>query len=167
MDRLPEVQQVNTLALDLGTTTGFALHASGITTSGSVSFARYAGCKSKPADHPGETFLKFQRWLRERIQVDKVGRIVFENVYRWSSGDAAKAYCGYRGVMYLNAAYYRLEVTAVNQVHIKKHWTGKGNADKAAMIAETLRRFPSLELSSSDEADAIAILDLYLTTKPL
>jgi Holliday junction resolvasome RuvABC endonuclease subunit len=43
---------------------------------------------------------------------------------------------------------------------IKKHWTGKGNATKEAMIAEATRR--GFTVKNSDEADALALLDFAL-----
>lgn len=151
------------LILDLGTQTGWALLANGIVTSGTVGFQTYKGCKSRPADHAGQVFINFQRWLRGRIQDDKPTEIAYEDVYRWSSGDAAKLYCGLRAFLLANGALYGLPVTGYSPSMVKKYWTGKGNSDKDAMMAETKRRFPALRLSDSNEADALAILHLHLS----
>lgn len=40
---------------------------------------------------------------------------------------------------------------------VKKHWTGRGNADKAAMMAEATRR--GMTFVDDNECDAIAIWD--------
>jgi len=149
------------LALDLGTQTGFALSANNIITSGSVSFARYAGCKSKPADHIGASILFFHRWLRGRITDDKPTTIAFEAVYRWSSSSAARAYGAFRGVMLLNAAAVDLPCYGYSPTQIKKFYTGNGNAKKESMIKETARRFPEIDLADDNQADALAILSLH------
>jgi len=150
------------LALDLGTTTGFALLASGIVYSGSEDFTRYKGCKSKAADHIGQTILDFHKWLREEIQNNRPDCLAYESVYRWSSSDAAKTYGALRGILLLNAAAYRLPVFGYSPTHIKKYWTGKGNADKSAMVKVTKTRFPDLTTSDDNECDAIALLHLHL-----
>lgn len=152
-----------TLALDLGTNMGWALMASGVLSSGSQSFERYKGCKSKEADHIGEPVKKLRYWLIDFIRTNKVDEIAYENVFRWNSGDAAKAYGGYRGIMLELAACGRIPVYGYSPTAIKKFWCGKGNAKKEAMVAETQKLFPDLKLTSDDEADAIAILHFHLS----
>tara|TARA_R110000824_G_scaffold106076_1_gene250678 strand:- start:82 stop:588 length:507 start_codon:yes stop_codon:yes gene_type:complete len=150
------------LSIDLGTHTGFAISANGIIESGSVDFSRYKGCKSKPADHIGGTFLSFDQWIKNVIPVFKIDCIVYESVMRWSSGDAAKIYGGLRGIMLSRAAKMGIPVYGYGVTHIKKFWTGKGNSKKPAMIAETKKRYPGITLTGDDEADAIAILHLHI-----
>jgi len=154
-----------TLALDLATTTGFALEAGGVFVhSGAVCFRRHTGNKSRAAEHIGQPFLNFQRWLRTRITEDKPSALAFEDIFRWSSSDAAKMFCGLRALLLLNAAYYEVPVFAYSPGQVKKFWTGNGNADKPLMIATTLTRFPELAEKDIDdnEADAIAILHLHM-----
>lgn len=150
------------MALDLGTRTGWSLLANGIRTSGSQGFQRYAGSKSRPQDHVGQPFLSFQRWIRERIQTDKPAAIVYEDVYRWSSGDAAKCYGSFRGVLLVNCAYCGIPVYGYSPSAVKKSWTGSGIAKKEQMMAVTKARFPELELTDDNEADAIALLYLHV-----
>lgn len=152
------------LALDLATVCGHATHANGITTSGSQDFTRYTGCKSRPPEHPGASFAMFRRWLHEKLRQDKPGAIVYEEVRRWMSANAAHAFCGYRGIMLEAGCLFTLPCYGYSPTAIKKHWTGKGTADKPAMIAETRRRFPELDLTDDNEADALAILHLHLST---
>jgi crossover junction endodeoxyribonuclease RuvC len=150
------------LALDLATQTGFALSAAGIITSGSVSFKRFTGSKRVQAEHVGQPMLNFQRWLRTRIQEDKPEAIAYEDVFRWMSSDAAKTFCGLRALLLLNCAYYQIPVFGYSPTHIKKFWSGKGNADKALMIATTVARFPETVNADDNECDAIALLHLHL-----
>lgn len=153
------------IALDLATTTGYALAAGGVFVhSASCSFKRHLGNKSMPAEHIGQPMLNFQRWLRQRIQEDKPTAFAFEDVFRWSSSDAAKVFCGLRGILMLNSAYYGIPVFGYSPGHVKKFWTGNGNADKALMVAQTITRLPELAAKDMDdnEADAVAILHLHL-----
>lgn len=52
---------------------------------------------------------------------------------------------------------HRLTLVPVGVGTIKKHWTGRGNADKGAMQAEARRR--GYRPESDNDADALAILD--------
>ena len=158
---------MKTLALDLGTHTGFAVHANTITSSGSILFKRYKGCKSKPADHMGKVILDFHKWLRNQIIEGKYDCIIYEAVYRWSSSDAAKAYGAFRGILMLNAAAYGIDVFAYSPTAIKKHFTGKGNANKEAMLKEGRKRYPHHFIKDDNEADALALLSLHLETLAL
>ena len=150
------------LAIDLGTHTGFAISANGMINSGSVDFSRYKGCKSKPADHIGGTFLSFDQWIKNMLPVFKIDCIAYESVMRWSSSDAAKTYGGLRGIMLARAAKANIPCLGYSVTHIKKFWTGKGTADKDAMVAETKKRFPDLPLSGDNEADALALIHLHI-----
>lgn len=145
------------LALDLATTTGWALHASGVLTSGSQNFARYPGSKSRAAEHVGEPYAKFGRWVRERIREDKPEVIVYEEVRRWSGFSAAHCFGGFRGMLFAQAAVVGVRVVGFSPSEVKKFWTGKGNAKKPAMIAATLARL-GIEAVDDNESDAIALL---------
>jgi crossover junction endodeoxyribonuclease RuvC len=153
------------IALDLATTTGYALAAGGVFVhSASASFARDKGTKRRAAEHIGQPMLNFQRWLRERIQEDKPTAFAFEDVFRWSSSDAAKVFCGLRGILMLNAAYYGIPVFGYSPGHVKKFFTGNGNAPKELMVAQAIARYPELAGEDIDDnrADAIAVLMLHL-----
>jgi hypothetical protein len=80
------------LALDLGTTTGWALRGSdGHITSGSESF------RPQRFEGGGMRFLRFKRWLTEIKQsCDGIDCLHFEEVRRHVSTDAAHAYGGFR-----------------------------------------------------------------------
>lgn len=150
------------LSLDLGTHTGFAISANGIIESGSVDFSRYKGSKSKQAEHIGQPILIFHEWLGKIISNDKPDCIVYEAVYRWMSSAAAIAYGSYHGSLMNHAAKNDIPVFGYSPTHIKKFWTGKGNSKKDAMMSETRRRFPALDLKDDNQADAIAILHLHI-----
>lgn len=152
------------LALDLATVTGWAVIANGVMTSGSQDFARYKGSKFKPAEHPGQPFASFRRWLHDKIREDKPGALVYEEVMRWMSGSAAHAFGGYRGLMMEAATVFSLPCYPYAPSAIKLYWTGKGTSDKARMVAMTRNRCPEVDLTDDNEADALAILHLHLST---
>lgn len=151
------------LALDLATVTGWAMVANGVITSGSWSFARHAGNKTRAPDHPGASFAMFRRWLHTKILEDKPAAITYEEVNFFKFAFQAYSFCGLRGIMYEAAAGANLPLHP-NKLHqIKAFWTGSAVAKKPQMMAETLRRYPELNLTDDNEADAIAILNFQLS----
>jgi hypothetical protein len=140
------------LALDLGTTTGWALLGQdGRVTSGTMTFrpSRFEG--------GGMRFLRFRSWL------DEVGdlsggllRVVFEEVRRHAGTDAAHIYGGFLGQLSTWCEEHEVAYEGVPVGTIKRFATGKGNADKAAMIAAI--RALGFAPTDDNEADAIALL---------
>lgn len=157
-------KKVRVLALDLATVTGHATIANGVITSGSQDFSRYGGSKSRQAEHAGQPFASFRRWLHNKIIEDKPAALVFEEVPRFPYAFQAYVFCGYRAIMLETACIFSLPHFGYGPGQIKKFWTGKGNADKDTMVAETLIRFPAYDLTDHNEADALAILHLHLST---
>ena len=143
-------------ALDLATKTGYASSASGVVTSGVFC------CASKPKEPWGAKFLRFRGWLRDWLEQEKPDALAYEEVRRWSSGDAAKAYCGLRAVMLMECYIRSIPVDGFAVGTVKKQFTGKGNATKQEMIDEACRRYGN-HITSDDEADAIAVLSTAST----
>ena len=155
------------LALDLATTTGWARHANGITDGGHVAFTRKHGRKTIADDHEGIVFLRFLRWVNERIRDDKPDVIVYERPGHFASAAAAFLACGLRGVLYTNAAHHNVPIVAYSPSELKKWATGSGKAEKPDMIAAA-RKLPGGEdLTDDNAADALLLLHLHLArTKP-
>jgi Holliday junction resolvasome RuvABC endonuclease subunit len=143
------------LALDLGTTTGWALmQADGQITSGSQSF------KPQRFEGGGMRFLKFKRWLTDVKQCTSgIDLVVFEEVRRHAGVDAAHAYGGFMGQLTAWCEHHQIPYEGVPVGTIKKHATGKGNAGKEDMIASARAR--GHNPADDNEADAIALV--YLT----
>lgn len=137
------------LALDLGTTTGWAMRtASGDILSGVQSF------KPGRYDGGGMRYLRFTRWLDEIN--DGIGLIWFEEVRRHAGTDAAHVYGGLMATLTAWAELRGIPYAAVPVGTIKKHATGKGNANKEAMIEAAKAR--GFNPADDNEADAIALL---------
>ena len=124
------------LALDLGTTTGWALRApDGLITSGTVSFrpSRYDG--------GGMRYLRFTNWLTELDQLSgPIAAIWYEEVRRHVGTDAAHVYGGLMATLTAWAELRGVPYQGVPVGTIKIHATGKGNAPKEAMIAAARAR---------------------------
>ncbi|CAB3928767.1 hypothetical protein [Achromobacter deleyi] len=142
---------VNILALDLGTKLGWAVRArDGAVWHGTEVFT------------PRKSWTPGQRWLRARSFVTdlvvrhQVHAIAYEEVKRHAGTDAAHAYGAFLCLVQMVADSHRAALMPVGVGTIKKHWTGKGNADKAAMEAQARAR--GFRPESDNDADALAIL---------
>ena len=140
------------LALDLGTTTGWALReSSGHITSGTESF------KPQRFEGGGMRFLRFKRWLSEIKQsCDEIDCLHFEEVRRHVSTDAAHAYGGFLATLTAWCEHHQIPYQGVPVGTIKKHATGKGNAGKEDVIAAIRARGHAPV--DDNEADALALL---------
>jgi hypothetical protein len=140
------------LALDLGTTTGWAIRGhDGLITSGTVSF------KPGRFDGGGMRFLRFTNWLSEIDRLSgPIEAIWFEEVRRHAGTDSAHVYGGLMATLTTWAELRGVPYAGVPVGTIKQHATGKGNADKAAMISAIRAR--GYSPADDNEADAIAIL---------
>jgi len=140
------------LALDLRTTTGWALRGSdGHITSGSESF------RPQRFEGGGMRFLRFKRWLTEIKQsCDEIDCLHFEEVRRHVSTDAAHAYGGFLATLTAWCEHHQIPYQGVPVGTIKKHATGKGNASKDEMVATARARGHAP--ADDNEADALALL---------
>jgi len=141
------------LALDLGTTTGWAMLCDGTITSGSQSF------KPQRFEGGGMRFLKFKRWLADMKYCGTYGLdvVYFEEVRRHAGVDAAHAYGGFMAHLTAWCEHHQIPYQGVPVGTIKLSWTGRGNANKKAMIEEARsRRFNPQD---DNEADALALLN--------
>ncbi len=140
------------LALDLGTTTGWALRSSdGAIASGSASF------RPQRFEGGGMRFLRFKRWLAEiKDMTGGIDALHFEEVRRHVSTDAAHVYGGFLATLTAWCEHHQIPYQGVPVGTIKKHATGKGNAGKDLVIAAmtALGHVPA----DDNEADALALL---------
>ena len=147
------------LALDLGTSTGWALRtADGLITSGTLSL------RPGRFDGGGMRYLRFSGWLAELDRLSgPLSAIWFEEVRSHAGTDAAHIYGGFLATM---TAWCERESVAYQGVPvgtIKRFATGRGNADKAAMVAAIRQR--GFSPVDDNEADAIAILLWAIETR--
>lgn len=152
------------IALDLASTTGFAV---GATTgpaddSGSLDFRLGKGA----GKCTGKSFYDFYEWLDDLIQAQLIIfqepiTLVYErplcnfyNTVRVAHGFATV-------VQMLEGKYLDKGVVCTNvpPTSIKKFWTGNGRADKKLMLATAREQYP--QCGGHDQADALAILHFW------
>jgi Holliday junction resolvasome RuvABC endonuclease subunit len=140
------------LALDLGATTGWAVRSiDGAITSGTAEF------RLDRWQSGGMRFLRFKRWLTEiKNQVGGFDLVVYEQVRRHAGVDAAHAFGGWLAILTAWCDHHGIAYQGVPVGTIKRFIAGKGNADKAAVIAAVRAR--GFNPADDNEADAIAIL---------
>jgi hypothetical protein len=151
------------LALDLGTRTGWALAEQGRTESGVQVF------DVKRGESPGMRYLRFNRWLSDVCHAGlgavfgtdrlAVGVIVYEQTHQ-RGGAATEVAAGFSTRVQEFCAQYGLEHAAIHSGTLKRWATGRGNADKPAMVAAAQRR--GYQGADEDEADARLLLGYAL-----
>ena len=147
------------IALDLGTTTGWAA-----STTGRVDASGVWKCKADRFAGGGMRFLRFRELLNAlHGAYDPIDRLVFEEVRAHRGVDAAHAYGGYLATLQAWCEENKIPYEGVPVGTIKAHCTGKGNASKEAMMIHVrkLGYWPKTD----DEADAIALLRYVLDQK--
>ena len=147
------------LALDLGTSTGWALACrDGSISSGSQSF------KPQRFEGGGMPLLRFAAWLSElHIKAGPLTRVVFEEVRAHKGTAAAHTYGAFLGQLTAWCELHHVPYQGVPVATIKKHATGKGNAGKDEVIAAM--RAMGHAVTDDNEADALAILHWAIDTQ--
>lgn len=139
------------LALDLGTKLGWAIRArDGRIVHGTEAFT------PRKSWTPGQRWLRARSFLTDVIVRHQVHAIAYEDVKRHAGTDAAHAYGAFLCLVQMVADSHRTALLPVGVGTIKKHWTGKGNADKDAMKAQAKVR--GFSVVDDNDADALAIL---------
>ena len=146
------------LALDLGSTTGWAVRTGCCRIlHGTAEFrpSRYEG--------GGMRYLRFGKWLDQTLDVtDGIDAVYFEEVRRHVGTDAAHVFGGLLATLTSWCEQHSLPYQGVPIGTWKRHACGKGNASKDEVIAAMRER--GFEPADDNEADAIAILLWALET---
>ena len=158
VDPVPASRTV-VLAIDLGTTTGWAMRTmDGQLAHGFTSFrpSRYEG--------GGMRYLRFKRWLSDmRHLATDIHAVYFEEVRRHAGVDAAHVYGGLMATLTTWCEHHNIAYQGVPVGTIKKHATGKGNAGKGEVIAAM--RLLGHPVTDDNEADALALLHWAIDTQ--
>lgn len=144
------MKETNILALDLGMKTGWALLLGGDVTSGTEDFT------TKRQEGGGMRYMRFEQFIRSLLFYDAVDVVVYEEVRRHAGTTAAHVYGGFQATLTKLCEEMEIPYMSVPVGTVKKHATGKGNANKQLMIkAAQERGFSPVD---DNEADALAIL---------
>ena len=144
------------LALDLGTTTGWActtgplarIHTGFL----NLNMGRFEG--------GGMRFLRFENWLDQIDKEHAVKQVVYEEVRRHLGTDAAHVYGGLQGTLTKWCEANRVPYSAIPVGTIKKFATGKGNASKQDMIKAASDQHT---FTNDNECDAYWVLKCHLS----
>ena len=154
----PTPETASILAIDLGSTTGWAIRNGRCRIlHGTAEFrpTRFEG--------GGMRYLRFGNWLDQTLEVTGgIDAVYFEEVRRHIGTDAAHVFGGLLATLTSWCEGHGIPYQGVPVGTIKRFATGKGNADKKAMIAAVRER--GFEPADDNEADAIAILLWALDT---
>lgn len=143
----------NILALDLGTKMGWALLSDELITSGTENF------KPSRFEGGGMCYVKFHKFLTEiKSNAGEITSVYFEEVRRHLGVDAAHKYGGFMSHLQSWCERYDIPYAGVPVGTIKKHLTGKGNANKDMMVAAIKEL--GFNPIDDNEADALALLKL-------
>lgn len=151
------------LALDLGTTTGWAVGEFSACEPNTKKHLKSGSKSFKPTRYEshGMRYVKFLALLKElHVQFD-LKSCVYEEVRKHIGTDAAHIYGGFVATLQTWCIENDIEYRGVPVGTIKKHITGKGNAGKEDVIMavkQKLNIFPK----DDNEADAIALCDLVI-----
>jgi len=153
---------VNVLALDLATHCGWALCEDATTESGVQVF------DVKRGESPGMRYVRFNRWLQTIVPAvengHRVGLIVYEQTVpftaKFGGATARELAAGFSTRVQEFCALRAIEHATVYPSTLKKWTTGRGNADKDAMLQAVARRWRPV--TDHNEADAIALLHYAL-----
>ena len=142
--------QTSTLALDLGTTTGWALKAGGAIVSGTWNL------KPGRYDGGGMRFVRFEGFLNELYAARPIGVVVYEEVRAHKGVDAAHVYGGLMATLTAWCEEKKIPYEGVPVGVIKRFATGKGNANKDAVWNAVVSW--GFNPVDDNEADALALL---------
>lgn len=145
------------IALDLGTMTGWAATLGETIVSGTWDF------RPQRFEGGGMRFVRFRSKVAELIKQatgEEPPLVYFEEVRRHAGTDAAHIYGGFMGQLTAYCDENAVPYEGVPVGTIKRHATGKGNADKAAMLAAAALKWTNYKCMDDNEADARWLLDL-------
>ncbi len=145
------------LGLDLGTNAGWSSFNDGLVQCGVF---RNAVTKTEGS---GMRYVKFKNSLGALLDVVRPECVFYEMVYRHLGTRASHVYGGLEATLMMECEVRKIPYVGLSVQAIKKHATGRGNADKVLMLAAARKRWPQLELETPDVADALWILDLGLS----
>jgi len=167
----------NILALDLGTTTGWAYRDSaGKVTAGSWLLQRDADRKRAAKERLDRRLdpripLLYQRlrlfWIDRQLaagnEAPPIDLLVFEDVQFSRYTMQTQLWASFRATTWLFCYLHNIQTDCIPVTTLKKLATGSGAADKAFMIREASKLFPKVAIVDDNCADALHLLQWATT----
>lgn len=137
------------IALDLATHTGWAVH-DGTKVIDSGVWDMTPRKDDPPAKRPAD----FYRLLFDAVERWGPESVAYEQINALRGLAAVRVYLQLETVLLLEAHRRGLPLIPLAPATIKRHATGKGNADKTAMAVAAARRWPGWTPEREDDVDA-------------
>jgi len=145
---------VRTVAFDPGTKLGWAWREDDVLGSG------WTDCSVGRHESAGMRFVKAKARIEDLIDGD-TDLVVYEDVRAHRGTYAAQIYGGIVSLIQTRCIECDVPYMGAPVGKVKKHATGKGNADKVAMVDAAQKAFGP-EVTDDNEADALWVLDWAL-----
>lgn len=105
-------------------------------------------------------FVRFKNYLNEVSRTTKIEAVYFEEVRRHLGTDAAHIYGGIIATLCAWCEENKIPYHGIPVGVVKKHATGKGNADKEMMVEAARAKWPDHAFTDDNEADARWIAEM-------
>lgn len=162
MTSYPYTPPGNYLALDLGGTCGIAQLVEGNFTTHAINLNG-----GKVDGRKWRRLLIFRDLLDATMDAHKFDLVFYECPVRHNNTYTAHIFGEYAGLLKLAAGERGVPIKEFNPSTIKKAATGKGNADKTAVMLAMRARYPGVLIQDDNSADALAVLTLALAQENL
>lgn len=153
---------MNILSIDLGSHCGWCI------VTGDSAYRSYDSgvwhLKGSRFDGAGMRYVRFRERLAEVLP--RIERVAFEEVRRLMGVDAGHVYGGLLAVLQEECERRSIPYEGIPVGTIKKTATGKGNADKAKMLAAAHARWPHAAVEDDNQADALWIAECVVLSLP-
>lgn len=145
------------LSLDVATLTGWAVMRSDRS-------IRSGRVRLPKGERQGERLHAFRKWLTtKKAEIGHIDFVVYENA-AFQRGAANEVFHNLIGVLLDWCEHHLIGYAKINPTSIKTFATGKGNADKAAMLQAAAER--GYQCIDDNEADAILLLLFVVKHNP-
>jgi len=145
---------INILALDLAKVVGWATKHDSFN----------SGVKDlspKKGESTGMVFIRFRAWLDEMLRISGAKMVIYEKplVGTMRNGNVAQIAYGLSAIVQEVCENHKVDYTNIMPAELKKHATGKGNANKEKMLEAAKAKWPDIEIIDHNHADALWLLD--------
>jgi Holliday junction resolvasome RuvABC endonuclease subunit len=139
---------MNILAIDPGTHCGYALSP---IESGTWDLS------VKRNEGGGMRFVRLRNYLNNACE--NIDLVVFEESVNNMSALSARIFDGIIAIIAEHCEMHEIPYEGIHWATIKRHATGKGNANKDAMVGAARSKWPDIEIVDDNQADALWIWD--------
>ena len=105
----------------------------------------------------GMRYFRLRNYLETACEGIEI--VVYEEVMRHLGTDAAHIYGGIVAIIQEHCEIHQIQYVGVPVGTVKKYATGKGNANKDAMVVAAKEKWSDIDIKDDNQADALWILD--------